>query len=294
MAESELGKSELSKGPFDSDDEIAWCPGCGNFAILKAIKTALLELEKRPEEVLLVSGIGQAAKLPHYVHANVFNGLHGRALPPAVGAKIVNPDLTVIVHSGDGDTYGEGGNHFIHNVRRNVDIAHFVHDNQIYGLTKGQASPTTALGQVTGIQTQGTVDQPLNPLLLALAAGAGFVARGFSGRQKQLVSLMKEAITYPGYALLDILQPCVSFNKVNTHSWYAERVYELPQEYDPGNLGKALEKVMEWGEKIPVGVFYRVEKPTFQERLSWLRTQPPLVDRVWEPREAEKFLKELE
>ena len=141
-----MTKDEQNTERFKSDDEIAWCPGCGNFAILTAIKTALLELNKRPEEILIVSGIGQAAKLPHYIRTNVFNGLHGRALPPAVAAKIVNPELTVIVHSGDGDTYGEGGNHFIHNIRRNVDIAHFVHDNQIYALTKGQASPTTALG----------------------------------------------------------------------------------------------------------------------------------------------------
>jgi len=279
---------------FQSDDEIAWCPGCGNFAILKAIKTALLELNKRPEEILIVSGIGQAAKLPHYIRTNGFNGLHGRALPPAVAAKIVNPELTVIVHSGDGDTYGEGGNHFIHNIRRNVDIAHFVHDNQIYALTKGQASPTTALGQVTGIQTLGNIDQPLNPIMLALASGATFVARGFTGRQDHLVKLMKEAINHPGYALVDILQPCVSFNKVNTHRWYADRVYELPEAYGTDNLSQALEKAMEWGEKIPLGIFYRAGKPTFNDRLTWMADRPPLVDRVWEPRDAEKFMKELE
>jgi len=287
-------KDERNTERFKSDDEIAWCPGCGNFAILTAIKTALLELNKQPEEILIVSGIGQAAKLPHYIRTNVFNGLHGRALPPAVAAKIVNPELTVIVHSGDGDTYGEGGNHFLHNIRRNVDIAHFVHDNQIYALTKGQASPTTALGQVTGIQTKGNIDQPLNPIMLALAAGANFVARGFTGHQEHLVKLMKEAMSYPGYALIDILQPCVSFNKVNTLRWYADRVYELPEEYGTDNLSQALEKAMEWGEKIPLGIFYRVEKPTFSDRLTWLADRPPLVDRVWVPRDAEKFMKELE
>lgn len=288
-----MANVEKSKDLFQSDDEITWCPGCGNFAILSAIKTALSELNKRPEEVLMVSGIGQAAKLPHYIRANVFNGLHGRALPPAVAAKIVNPGLTVIVHSGDGDTYGEGGNHFLHNIRRNVDITHFVHDNQIYALTKGQASPTTDLGQVTGIQTKGNLDQPLNPLMLALAAGASFVARGFTGNPEHLINLMKEAIIHPGYALVDILQPCVSFNKVNTHRWYADRVYELPED-GSANLSLALEKAMEWGEKIPIGVFYRVEKPTFSERLTWLAYRPPLVDRVWEPRDAEQFMKELE
>ncbi|HZK53299.1 MAG TPA: 2-oxoacid:ferredoxin oxidoreductase subunit beta [Desulfosporosinus sp.] len=289
-----MTENEQNLELFQSDDEIAWCPGCGNFAILKAIKTALLELNKRPEEILIVSGIGQAAKLPHYIRTNGFNGLHGRALPPAVAAKIVNPELTVIVHSGDGDTYGEGGNHFIHNIRRNVDIAHFVHDNQIYALTKGQASPTTALGQVTGIQTLGNIDQPLNPIMLALASGATFVARGFTGRQDHLVKLMKEAINHPGYALVDILQPCVSFNKVNTHRWYADRVYELPEAYGTDNLSQALEKAMEWGEKIPLGIFYRAGKPTFNDRLTWMADRPPLVDRVWEPRDAEKFMKELE
>ncbi|AFM39707.1 2-oxoacid:acceptor oxidoreductase, beta subunit, pyruvate/2-ketoisovalerate family [Desulfosporosinus acidiphilus SJ4] len=289
-----MSNGELIKELFDSDDEITWCPGCGNFAILKAIKTALFELNKRPEEILMVSGIGQAAKLPHYLRSNVFNGLHGRALPPAAAAKIVNPELTVIVHSGDGDSYGEGGNHFIHNIRRNVDITHFVHDNQIYGLTKGQASPTTALGQVTGIQTKGNIDQPLNPLMLALAAGATFVGRGFSGHQEHLIKLMKEAIKHPGYALIDILQPCVSFNKVNTNRWYAERVYELTEEFDTGNLSKAMELAQEWGERIPIGIFYRVQKQTFQERLNWLSDRPPLVDRVWEPRDAERFMRELE
>ncbi|MFZ3101818.1 MAG: 2-oxoacid:ferredoxin oxidoreductase subunit beta [Desulfitobacteriaceae bacterium] len=287
-------KEELSNEIFNSDDEIAWCPGCGNFAILKALKTALMELNKRPEEVLLVSGIGQAAKLPHYLRANVFNGLHGRALPPAVAAKIINPELTVIVHSGDGDSYGEGGNHFIHNIRRNVDIAHFAHDNQIYALTKGQASPTTALGQVTGVQTKGNIDQPLNPLLLALAAGAGFVARGFTGRPEHLKELMKQAITYPGYALVDILQPCVTFNKVNTYRWYQDKVYELSEGQDTNDLNRALEQTMEWGEKIPLGIFYRVEKPTFKDRLTWLADRPSLVDRIWEPRDAEHFMKELE
>ncbi|ODA41006.1 2-oxoacid:ferredoxin oxidoreductase subunit beta [Desulfosporosinus sp. BG] len=289
-----MTKEETRKELFDSDDEIAWCPGCGNFSILTAIKTALLELDKRPEQILMVSGIGQAAKLPHYIRTNVFNGLHGRALPPAVAAKIINPELTVIVHSGDGDSYGEGGNHFIHNIRRNVDIAHFVHDNRIYALTKGQASPTTDLGLVTGVQTKGNLDQPLNPLMLALAAGASFVARGFSGRQEHLIYLMKEAISHPGYALIDILQPCVSFNKINTHSWYSERVYELPEEYDSGDLSQAMEKVNEWGEEIPIGIFYRIEKPTFSDHLSWLKDRPPLVDRVWEPRDAVRFMKELE
>ena len=199
--------------------ETAWCPGCGNFSILPALKKAVERLGLQPHQVLLVAGIGQAAKTPQYLSANAFCGLHGRSLPPAIAAKIANEDLTIIINTGDGDSYGEGGNHFIHNIRRNVDISHFVHDNQIYGLTKGQASPTTAIGQVTGVQVDGNINMPLNPVFLALAAGAGFVARGFTGDSEQLIDLMEKAIKYKGYALVDILQPCVSFNKVNTFAW---------------------------------------------------------------------------
>ena len=183
--------------------ETAWCPGCGDMAILESLRDVLNGLELEPHRVLVVGGIGQAAKTPQYLNANGFCGLHGRALPPAAAAKMVNPALTVIVTSGDGDTYGEGGNHFIHNIRRNVDMAHFVHDNQIYGLTKGQASPTTAMGQVTHVQPLGSPNAPMNPLLVALAMGAGFVARGFTGDKELLRTLMREAIQFRGYALVE-------------------------------------------------------------------------------------------
>ncbi|MEX1377283.1 MAG: 2-oxoacid:ferredoxin oxidoreductase subunit beta [Eubacteriales bacterium] len=258
--------------------ETAWCPGCGNFSLLKCLQRALDELGKSPEEVLMVAGIGQAAKIPQYISANSFCGLHGRALPPAAAAKIANEKLTVVVSSGDGDSYGEGGNHFIHNVRRNVDITHFVHDNQIYGLTKGQASPTTAEGQVTLVQPFGHIVAPINPVLLALSAGAGFVARGFVGNQDQLVSLMKQAIEYKGYALLDIFQPCVSFNKVNTYKFYQDRVYELGEDYDHTNRLLAMEKAMEWGDKIPTGVLYSVPKGSYGEKHPVLNKGKSLLD----------------
>lgn len=246
--------------------ETAWCPGCGNFVILDCLKTALEQLGKEPSEVLVAAGIGQAAKTPQYISANAFCGLHGRALPAAVAAKIANAKLTVIVNTGDGDSYGEGGNHFIHNIRRNVDITHFVHDNQVYGLTKGQASPTSVVGMVTGVQTDGNFNEPLNPMLVAIAAGAGFVARGFTGNREQLISLMKEAVTYNGYALVDILQPCVSFNKVNTLSWYKNRVYELDEMYDRTDKMAAIQKAMEFGDRIPLGVLYYEQKPTYHEK----------------------------
>lgn len=269
--------------------ETAWCPGCGNFSILNSLKTALEELGIKPNEVLMVAGIGQAAKTPQYLSANSFCGLHGRALPAAVAAKIANEKLTVIVNSGDGDSYGEGGNHFIHNIRRNVNIAHFVHDNQIYGLTKGQASPTSGEGLITGVQTDGNRNTPLNPVLLAIASGAGFVARGFSGDSKQLVSIMKEAILYPGYAFVDILQPCISFNKINTFAYYKKMAAPLGDGYDPTDRLEAIKMSMEVSEKIPTGILYREEKTEFHRKNRLLKDGLPLIEQKTE----ESVLKDL-
>jgi 2-oxoglutarate ferredoxin oxidoreductase subunit beta len=259
--------------------ETAWCPGCGDFNILEALKSALEVLGKKPHDVLIVGGIGQAAKTPQYINTNGFCGLHGRALPPAVAVKIVNKNLTVIVNTGDGDSYGEGGNHFIHNIRRNVDITHFVHNNQIYGLTKGQASPTTDIGHVTDIQTSGTVNEPLNPVLLAVSMGAGFVARAFSGDIEHLTMIMAEAVKYKGYALVDILQPCVSFNKINTFVWYKKRVYKIDADHDPTDKLKAIQKAMEWGDRIPIGIIYKEQKQTYTDKIEFLRGEVPLINK---------------
>lgn len=250
-------------GRFDSDVEIAWCPGCGNFGILNAVKEALEATGKQKHEVVLVSGIGQAAKLPHYVDVNVFNGLHGRALPVAAAIKMTNPGLTVVVTSGDGDIYGEGGNHFLHNVRRNVDIALFVHDNQVYGLTKGQPSPTSDPGWTGSLQRSGVISGPFSPLAVALALGCGFVARGYAADKDFTADLMLQAIRFPGFALVDILQPCVTFNKKNTYEWYGKMAYKLSADHDVTDRGKALALAMEWEEGIPLGVLYRKEMPTF-------------------------------
>ncbi|WP_026890064.1 2-oxoacid:ferredoxin oxidoreductase subunit beta [Lacrimispora aerotolerans] len=270
--------------------ETAWCPGCGNFSILNSLKTALEELGKNPHEVLMLGGIGQAAKTPQYISANSFCGLHGRALPAAVAAKIANEKLTVIVNSGDGDSYGEGGNHFIHNIRRNVNITHFVHDNQIYGLTKGQASPTTAEGHVTGVQTEGNINPPLNPMLLALASGAGFVARGFSGDAKQLTALMKAAIEYPGYAYVDIMQPCITFNKINTFAYYKNAVMPLPEDYDHTDKLEAMRIAMGLDDKIPTGIIYREDKADFHKKHALLRDGKPLLDQEREPHVLDELI----
>lgn len=257
--------------------ETAWCPGCGNHDILATLVQVLNELELQPHKVLLAGGIGQAPKLNQYVSANGFSGLHGRALPAAVAAKMANQDLTVIVNSGDGDSYGEGGNHFLHNIRRNVDITHFVHDNQIYGLTKGQVSPTScACGELPSAACN--LNAPMNPLLVALAAGAGFVGRAFSGNKQHLAGVMRAAIDYKGYALVDILQPCVSFNKVNTFGWYNQRVYPLEDGYDPTNLAAAMARCAEFGDKIPIGVLYQVEKPGYHQMHPEIYNKTPLID----------------
>jgi 2-oxoglutarate ferredoxin oxidoreductase subunit beta len=268
----------MNQEPFCTH-ETAWCPGCGNFTILECLRAALEQLGKDPSEVLIAAGIGQAAKTPQYISANAFCGLHGRSLPAAVAAKIANERLTVIVDTGDGDSYGEGGNHFIHNIRRNVDITHFVHDNQIYGLTKGQASPTSMMGLITGVQTDGNFNEPLNPVLLAIACGAGFVARAFTGHKEHLISLMKQAIEYKGYALVDILQPCVSFNKTNTFAWYNQRVYELDESYDCKNKITAMQKAMEFDDRIPIGLLYREDKATYHQKNTVLSQGTPLLDR---------------
>ena len=273
--------------------ETAWCPGCGNHSILECLKTALEELELNPSQVLVAAGIGQAAKTPQYISANAFCGLHGRSLPAAIAAKIANESLTVVVDTGDGDSYGEGGNHFIHTIRRNVDIAHFVHDNQVYGLTKGQASPTTMEGMVTPVQVAGSMNEPINPVLLAIVAGAGFVARSFSGNREHLVSMMKQAIGYQGYALVDILQPCVSFNKLNTFGWYQKRVYELPETYHPADKVSAMQKAMEFGDQIPIGVLYREEKRTFHQKNPVLREGGPLLDRQTDPAVVDGLISEF-
>ncbi|HHT9111542.1 MAG TPA: 2-oxoacid:ferredoxin oxidoreductase subunit beta, partial [Candidatus Brocadiaceae bacterium] len=264
---------------FKSNDEIAWCPGCGNFGILNAVKKTLVKLNKPPKDILLVSGIGQAAKLPHYVRCNCFNGLHGRALPVAAAAKIANRELTVIVTTGDGDCYGEGGNHLIHNIRRNTDITVIVHDNQIYGLTKGQASPTTDPGYVTKVQTEGVILEPLHPLEMAIALGAGFVARGYSLDIEHLSWLIEEGIKHKGFSLIDVLQPCVSFNKKNTYEWYTQRVYKVNDDgsYNPEDKMAAYEKTHEWGDRIPIGIIYRAEKETYEEK-NGLSQRVPLVD----------------
>jgi 2-oxoglutarate ferredoxin oxidoreductase subunit beta len=252
-----------------------WCPGCGDHAVLMSVKGAIAELGLDPTKVLIVSGIGCSSKLPHYVKSYGFHSIHGRPLPVATGAKLANHELHVIVISGDGDCYGIGMGHFIHAVRRNVNLTLIVHDNQIYGLTTGQTSPTSDLGFKTKTTPGGSIERAVMPLSLALAAGGTFVSRGFAGDPKHLKDLMKEAITHKGLSLVDVLQPCVTFNRVNTFAWYRERVYKLSDSgYAPNDRAKAFDKAMEWGEKIPIGVIFKEDKPPFEESIPALASGP--------------------
>lgn len=270
----------------------AWCPGCGNFSILKTLREALAELDIAPHQVLFVSGIGQASKLPHYLRCNTFNGLHGRTLPVATGAKLANHAMHVIAVAGDGDCYGEGGNHLLHAIRRNINVTIFVHDNQIYGLTKGQASPTSMEGMKTKVQPYGVLSEQLNPVALAVALDCGFVARGFSGDGEYLKELMKQAIQHKGFSLLDIFQPCVTFNRVNTFQWYKERVYRIEQDYDPEDRAAAFMRALEWGEKIPTGVLFRNRRPAFEEKVPTIK-DTPLVQQGFDGKAVEKVLAEF-
>lgn len=265
----------MDKKIFDLGNiDIAWCPGCGNFGILNILKQALSELEISPQKLVLVSGIGQAAKIPHYFRTNYFNGLHGRTLPVATAIKAVNSELVVIAESGDGDMYGEGGNHFIHAIRRNPNITNIVHNNMVYGLTKGQASPTSQTGFKTPVQIGGVFEEPFNPIAVAIALDASFVARTFVGNTVHTKEIIKEAIMHKGYALIDIFQPCVSFNKTNTYQWFKENTYNLQDSYEPTNRIEAFKRATEKG-KLPLGIFYiNTKKISFEENLGVDQKEP--------------------
>ena len=281
----------VSMADYGSAMAIQWCPGCGNFGILTAMRRALVELKLEPSQILMVSGIGQAGKFPHYLHSHVLNELHGRPIPAAQAAKMANHELTVIAFSGDGDGYGEGGNHFISAMTRNVNITYLVHNNQVYGLTKGQASPTSDLGFVTKTTPEGAW-QPLRPLALAVACDCSFVARGFSADVEHLASIIQLGIQNKGFSLIEVLQPCVSFNHQNTYDWYRERVYKLGQDYDPTNRINAFAKALEWGERIPTGVIYQNNRPVYEEQLAAIKGSP-LVKQALDPLQFEQLLNEF-
>ena len=254
----------ISKRPGSRD--ISWCPGCGNFPLREILISAFEELALLPNKIVIVSGIGQAAKMPHYLNVNGFHSLHGRAIPIATGIKIANPELTVIAEGGDGDMLSEGGNHFIHGIRRNPDITVIIHNNQVYGLTKGQASPTTMIGMKTPAQPNGVFEEPFNLEAVAISLDASFVARGYVGDKEKTKEIVKEAILHKGFSIVNIFQPCVSFNKINTYQWYEKNTYWL-ENHNFNNKLEALKKALE-KEPYPLGILYKNQKKNFNENVS--------------------------
>ena len=268
---------------FNVKERMQWCPGCGNFGLMGAVKGALADLEKNLHEVVIVSGIGCSGKVPHYVNTYGFEGLHGRPVPVASGIKMANPRLTVIAEGGDGDGYQEGVQHFIHVMRRNHDITYLVHNNQIYGLTTGQASSTTLMGAKTKTTPFGNIEIPFNPVLTAIDGGATYVARGFAGDPEHLKELIKDAIQHNGFALVDIFQPCVTFNKLNTYDWFRERVYKLEEaNHNTSDKKAAREKAEEDigsdYNMVPIGLFYKEERVPYEQELPQVKDKP-LIDK---------------
>jgi 2-oxoglutarate ferredoxin oxidoreductase subunit beta len=273
---------EVTAKEYASPIKPTWCPGCGDYGILSAVKAALVQVGLAPHEVLIVTGIGCGSKLPDYLRVNGLLTLHGRPLPVATGARLANHSLKVITVHGDGDSMGLGMGHFIHTARRNMEIVDVIQNNQIYGLTKGQYSPTSDPGVITGTSPGGALEMAVHPTALALAAGGTFIARGFAGDVKGLTELLAKAIEHKGYALVEVLQPCVTFNRKNTYDWYRERVYSLTEtSHHPGDRVAAFQKTLEWGERIPLGILYQTRLPTYEEQVAGLK-QGPLATRKLE------------
>ncbi|MFO7171357.1 MAG: 2-oxoacid:ferredoxin oxidoreductase subunit beta [Bacillota bacterium] len=282
-----------SLAEFKTAEKSWWCPGCGDFGVLAALQKALVELGIEPENVVIVAGIGCSGRIGNYIYSYNFHTTHGRTMPVALGVKLANRNLTVIATGGDGDGYAIGMGHFLHAIRRNPDITYIVMDNHIYGLTKGQTSPTSDPGFKTKTTPQGNLERPVRPLQLAIAAGATFVAQGFSSNQKQLVRIFKEAITHKGFALVNTISPCVTFNRVNTYDFYREALVDLDEDpnYDPTDRVAAMRKLMETDELVTGIVYREPESIPFEEKLPGFRPEP-IVSQDWRlsREEFERFL----
>ncbi len=252
---------------LDTNAKCNWCPGCGDHGILMALKQAIFELELDPEQTMLVSGIGCGSQAPHLVKVYGFHSIHGRAVPVATAMKMVNHKMNVFIIGGDGDGYGIGIAHLLNAARRNYDVTYIVQNNQVYGLTKGQTSPTSEKGFQTKTTPEGVIEPQMRPLAMALASGGTFLARGFAGDIVGLKELIMEGVRHKGFSLIDVLQPCVTFNKVNTYQWFQERTYWLEDEYDPADKCAAFERMEEWGAKIPLGIYYREERETYEDEV---------------------------
>lgn len=258
-----------------------WCPGCGDYGVLSALQKAVSGIGIAPKDLMVVSGIGCSSNLPGFIRSYGMHTLHGRGVAVASGVKLGNPDLTVVSTGGDGDGFGIGVGHFIHAMRRNLDMTYIVMNNQIYGLTTGQASPTSHHGHKTKSTPAGNLEIPFKPEGVALMSGATFVARGFSGDGAQLSQIMEKAIRHKGFSVVVCMSPCVTYNKLNTYSWFRERVYKLEEaQHDTTNFQAAIEKSLEWEQKIPLGVFYQVEKPVYEELEAAYEFGPPAKQKL--------------
>jgi len=281
------------KGHADPD----WCPGCGDFGVLHALKQAYAELGLQPHEVMTISGIGCSSNLPGYINTYGMHTLHGRALAVATGAALGNHGMKVVVTGGDGDGYGIGGNHFLHTMRRNVDLTYIVMDNQVYGLTTGQLSPTSIKGMKTKSTPFGSVENSINPIPLAIAAGATYVARGYTGQIRHLTDLIKGGIMHKGFALIDCFSPCVTFNRDNTHEFFKQRTRKLDDgAHDPTDFHVAMNRAYEWGEEIPIGLFWKREDlPSLDQLEPVLEDGGPLATRPLgiDPKTATELVHEL-
>ncbi|MEM0128723.1 MAG: thiamine pyrophosphate-dependent enzyme [Thermoplasmata archaeon] len=276
-----------------SDTKPTWCPGCGDFGVVAAIEMAVKRLKIPSHNVVIVSGIGCSSNLPHFLTSYGFHAIHGRALPVAEGIRWANHELTVIATGGDGDGFGIGAGHFVHTMRRNVDLTYVTMDNQIYGLTTGQASPTSMMGHKTKSTPGGVIEMPVDPIALALASGATYVARGFSGDVKHLADLVAGGIQHHGFSFVDVFSPCVTYNKVNTFDFFRKRIYKLEGSgHDPTDIGQAFQRALEWGERIPIGLFYRGERPTYED-LEPVLSAGPLVRQPGGLRGRESILEEF-
>jgi 2-oxoglutarate ferredoxin oxidoreductase subunit beta len=300
---------KLTLTDYNNTMSPTYCPGCGNFGIVMALKQALEELQIPPHQILMVWGIGCSSNTCNWINVYGIHSLHGRALPVASGAKLVNPNLTVIAQGGDGDGYGIGLGHFIHSMRRNLDITYIVHNNQIYGLTAGQASPTSEHGFKTKSTPCGVIERPINPIALALSSEATYIARGFAGDVNHLKELLSGGIRHPGFALIDVLQPCITWNKQNTYEWARERIYYLNvkcqmsnvksnlkskcQIHDPTDKKAAFNKALEWGDKIPIGLFYQERRSTYRDEIDHLEPNENVVEHDISKVDISKTLEEF-
>ncbi|HEY9886579.1 MAG TPA: 2-oxoacid:ferredoxin oxidoreductase subunit beta [Vampirovibrionales bacterium] len=276
-------KQEVKLKDFNTTQKSTWCPGCGDFGILSSIKTALVNAGVAPWQAMLVSGIGCGSKLPDYINANGYMTLHGRGATIGCGAHLANTSLVTIIIGGDGDTFGIGLNHLLQNIRRNMDVVHIVENNEVYGLTKGQYSPTSKPGFKTSTSPEGAIEASLNPLALALSAGCTFFARGFSGDPKLSASLIQQAMEHKGYALIDMLQTCPTYNKLQNIDWYKQQTYKIEEEnpnYDVSNPMHAYELAIKNDGRYPLGVLFKDDsRPTYAEQVPALQANPkPLVE----------------